>query len=149
MWSFIDEITMRAILLTAAIFFMMLASPPSSLAAGGPTNKVVIQVSDNDPAKWNLALNNARNIQEELGKGNVQIEIVAYGPGINMLKFDSEVGNRLMDAADNGVLIAACGNTMKAQKLKPDDLHPAAKIVPAGVVEIIKREREGYAYIRP
>ena len=47
--------------------------------------KVVFQVSDNDPAKWNLALNNARNIQQDLGKDNVAIEIVAYGPGLAML----------------------------------------------------------------
>jgi intracellular sulfur oxidation DsrE/DsrF family protein len=140
---------MKAILGAVAFFFVMLAAPPISLAAGGPTDKVVIQVSDNDPAKWNLALNNAKNIQEELGMSNVQIEIVAYGPGINMLKFDSEVGNRLLEAARNGVVIAACANTMKAQKLTPDDMHPAARIVPAGVVEIIRREREGYAYIRP
>jgi intracellular sulfur oxidation DsrE/DsrF family protein len=140
---------MKAILAAGAIFFLMLASPPISLAAEEAINKVVIQVSDNDPAKWNLALNNARNIQEDLGKSNVRIEIVAYGPGINMLKFDSEVGNRLVEAAKDGVLIAACANTMKAQKLTPDDMHPAAKIVPAGVVEIIRREREGYAYIRP
>lgn len=140
---------MKAILATVAIFFMMLASPPMSLAADETANKVVIQVSDNDPAKWNLALNNAKNIQEELGKANVKIEIVAYGPGINMLKFDSQVGNRLAEATNSGVFIAACANTMKAQKLAPEDMHPAAKIVPAGVVEIIKREREGYAYIRP
>ena len=140
---------MKAILAAVAIFFIMLAAPPISLAADGPTSKVVIQVSDNDPAKWNLALNNAKNIQEDLGKSNVQIEIVAYGPGIYMLKFDSEVGNRLTEAAKSGVLIAACANTMRAQKLTPDDMNPAATIVPAGVVEIIKREREGYAYIRP
>ncbi len=140
---------MKAILATVAIFLMMLASPPISLAADEAASKVVIQVSDNDPAKWNLALNNAKNIQEELGKSNVKIEIVAYGPGINMLRFDSQVGNRLTEATSDGVLIAACANTMKAQKLTPDDMHPAAKIVPAGVVEIIKREREGYAYIRP
>jgi uncharacterized protein len=140
---------MKVNLAAAAIFLLTLVLPSISLAADGPTYKVVIQVSDNDPAKWSLALNNARNIQQDLGKNNVQVEIVAYGPGINMLKFDSEAGNRLTDAANSGVLIAACGNTMKAQKLTPEDMNPAAKIVPAGVVEIIKREREGYAYIRP
>ena len=53
--------------------------------------KVLFQVSDNDPAKWNLALNNARNVQADLGKDKVQIEIVAYGPGLNMLKAESKV----------------------------------------------------------
>jgi uncharacterized protein len=87
--------------------------------------------------------------QQELGKENVQLEIIAYGPGINMLKLESEVGGRLAEARDNGVVIIACGNTMKGQKLAPGDMHPAAKIVFAGVVEIMKRQKEGYAYIRP
>jgi uncharacterized protein len=43
--------------------------------------RVIFQVSDNDPGKWQLALNNAQNVQADLGKENVQIEIVAYGPG--------------------------------------------------------------------
>jgi hypothetical protein len=128
---------------------LLLAAPLAASAEEGGEYKVVIQVSDNDPAKWNLALNNARNIQNDLGKDHVQLEIVAYGPGINMLKFDSQVGNRLVEAADSGVLVAACANTMKGLKLTPEDMHPAAHIVPAGVVEIIKREREGYSYIRP
>jgi intracellular sulfur oxidation DsrE/DsrF family protein len=140
---------MKTLLATSAILSMMLAAPATSLAAAGSTTKVVIQVSDNNPAKWNLALNNAQNVQEDLGKNKVKIEIVAYGPGIAMLKFDSEVGDRLAEAADNGIVVAACGNTMRAQKLTPDDMYPTAKIVPAGVVEIIEREREGYAYIRP
>ena len=43
--------------------------------------KVVLQVSDADPAKWSLALNNAKNIQTDLGAANVDLEVVAYGPG--------------------------------------------------------------------
>ncbi len=50
------------------------------------------------PRKWNLALNNARNIQTDLGAANVDIEIVTYGPGIGMLKADSVVGNRVEEA---------------------------------------------------
>jgi intracellular sulfur oxidation DsrE/DsrF family protein len=140
---------MKAILTSIAFTFMLLATPHVVMADTGGAYKVVIQVSDNDPAKWNLALNNARNIQNALGKENVQLEIVAFGPGINMLKFDSVVGNRLADAANDGVSISACANTMKAHKLTPADMSPAAHIVPSGVVEIINREREGYNYLRP
>jgi hypothetical protein len=43
--------------------------------------RVVLQMSEADPAKWNLALNNAKNIQTDLGAANVDIELVAYGPG--------------------------------------------------------------------
>lgn len=110
---------------------------------------VVIQVSENNPAIWNLALNNARNIQQELGKDKVDIEIVAYGPGIHMLEDSSEVANRVKEADANGVAIRACGNTMKAQKITDKDLAPGVKVVKAGVIEIMTKEREGWAYIKP
>jgi len=51
-------------------------SAPAAATAAGP-NRIVMQVSDAEPAKWNLALNNARNIQSDLGAKNVEIEIVA------------------------------------------------------------------------
>lgn len=110
---------------------------------------VVIQVSDSDPAKWNLALNNAKNLQADLGKDNVNVEIVAYGPGLDMLKFDSEVSNRLTDARKSGVTLAACGNTMKARKVNKQDLHADVTVVPAGVIEIMQKQRAGWTYIRP
>jgi intracellular sulfur oxidation DsrE/DsrF family protein len=110
---------------------------------------VVIQMSDNDVVKWNLALNNARNIQTEYGPDRVQVEIVAYGPGLHMLKFDSEVGPRLADAEKDGVQLRACGNSLKAMKLNPSDLHPSVRVVPAGIVEIMNRQKQGWAYIKP
>jgi uncharacterized protein len=111
--------------------------------------QVVLQVSDPDPAKWNLALNNARNAQVDLGADKVDIEIVAYGPGINMLKFDAVTANRVGEAVKNGVKIVACENTMTAQKIVKADMHPAVSYVPAGVVHIMQRQHQGWAYVRP
>ncbi|TMG82052.1 MAG: hypothetical protein E6H78_15550 [Betaproteobacteria bacterium] len=112
-------------------------------------NRVLIQVSDGDTTKWNLALNNARNLQTDLGAGNVDIEIVAYGPGIGMLKLDSPVANRIGEAKDAGVRIMACENTMKAQKLVRGDMLNGIGYVEAGVVEIMQRQQEGWTYLRP
>ncbi|HYS12602.1 MAG TPA: DsrE family protein [Burkholderiaceae bacterium] len=112
-------------------------------------NKVVFQVSDADPQKWNLALNNAKNLQDDIGSDLVELEIVAYGPGIGMLKGDSQVGARVADALKNGVKVVACENTMRAQKLVYADMLPKIGYVPAGVVELMKKQQEGYAYIRP
>ncbi len=112
-------------------------------------NRVVIQVSDGDAAKWNLALNNASNIQTDLGAGNVEIEIVTYGPGIGMLKLDSPVANRIDEAKDAGVKIMACESTMKVQKLVRADMLNGIGYVGAGVVEIMQRQQEGWAYLRP
>jgi intracellular sulfur oxidation DsrE/DsrF family protein len=111
--------------------------------------KVVFQVSDGDAAKWNLALNNAKNVQQELGAAKVQIEIVAYGPGIGMLKDDSTAANRVSEAVQSGIQVVACENTMTALKLAKADMNKSVGYVNAGVVELMKRQSEGWAYIRP
>lgn len=110
--------------------------------------KMVVQVSDNDPAKWNLALNNIKNIQHDLNN-KVVLELVAYGPGINMLKAESEVADRIGDAVGAGVKVVACKNTMKAMKLAPEDMNSKIGYVPSGAVEILAREQQGYSYLRP
>jgi uncharacterized protein len=112
-------------------------------------SKVVIQVSDNDPAKWTLALNNAKNVQTDLGAANVDIEIVAYGPGIAMLKLESPVAARIGEASSAGVIVDACENTMRNQKLTKADMLNGIAYVPAGVVEIIQKQQLGWAYLRP
>lgn len=111
--------------------------------------KVVFQVSDNDPAKWNLALNNARNVQADLGKDKVDVEIVAYGPGLGMLKADSKVAARLAQALDSDIGLMACENTMRNTKVQKADMYHGINYVDAGVVHIMKRQREGWAYVRP
>jgi intracellular sulfur oxidation DsrE/DsrF family protein len=124
-------------------------TPAASSVAPAPMTKVVIQVSDSDPAKWNLALNNAHNIQADLGAANVAIEIVAYGPGIGMLKMDSAVAGRIDQAAGDGVKLVACENTMRNAKLTKTDMLNSIGYVPAGVVELIQKQQQGWAYIRP
>jgi len=123
--------------------------PAQAQAQKSERQRVVFQVSDNDPAKWNLALNNARNVQVDLGKDNVDVEIVAYGPGLNMLKADSKVSARLAQALDNSVGLMACENTMRNTKTTKADMYPSISYVDAGVVHLMKRQREGWSYIRP
>ena len=124
------------------------ASESARMAAEGK-HRVVIQMSDNDPQKWNLALNNAQNLQQALGKDNVQVEIVAYGPGLNMLKANSKVAGRINGALDQNVDIVACGNTMKKMKVTKDDLIAGSRIVEGGVIEISERQSQGWTYIKP
>ena len=110
---------------------------------------VVIQVSEADPAKWEMALINARNVRKAYGDSSINVEIVAYGPGLNMLRKDSPVANGLQEAKENGVKLLACGNSMRMLQTQHDDLHAQVDVVPAGIVEIMEREQEGYAYVRP
>lgn len=129
----------------ASILFPLRASAQSAAAK----NKLVFQVSDADPAKWNLVLNNVRNVQTELPDDAPDIEVVAYGPGIGMLKSDSPVAHRIAETVKNGVKVVACENTMKGMKLSYADMLQTIGFVPAGVVEIMRKQQQGYAYIRP
>ena len=133
------------------IFFWVCAALPVAQAADAVASrhKVVFQVSDNDPAKWNLALNNVRNIQQDLGRENVEVELVVYGPGLNMLKLDSAVAARVAETLGNGAGIIACENTMRSQKFGKAELLPNISFVKAGVTALMMRQREGWAYIRP
>jgi intracellular sulfur oxidation DsrE/DsrF family protein len=135
----------------AALLFAVSAVllPAQSHAQKSDRQRVVFQVSDNDPAKWNLALNNARNVQADLGKDNVDVEIVAYGPGLNMLKADSKVAPRLAQALGGSIGLMACENTMRNTKTTRTDMYAGISYVDAGVVHIMKRQREGWNYIRP
>jgi len=131
------------------LLLAILLSLTALSAAAQQKQRVVFQVSDNDPAKWGLALNNARNVQQDLGKDNVQIEIVAYGPGLGMLKAESKVADRLAEALDNNVGLLACENTMTNTKVSRDDMYGGIAYVKAGVTHLMKRQQEGWAYIRP
>ena len=140
----------RAVTVLAAVGILSATvSHAQAQPAAAQRAKVVIQVSDSDQSKWNLALNNAKNIQTDLGAANVDIEIVTYGPGIDMLKLDSPVGGRIGEASTAGVKVIACENTMRGQKLTRADMLNGISYVPAGVVELMSRQQQGWAYIRP
>ena len=140
---------LTAALLAAAISLAPATALAQSAAPAAGRHHVVIQVSDNDAAKWNLALNNARNVQADLGMDNVDVEVVAYGPGLAMLRTESAVAQRIQSAAAQGVGVIACENTMKNTKVDRSQILGGVKFVDAGVVHIMKRQREGWGYVRP
>ena len=126
------------------------AAPAALAAAPAQTHKerAIFAVSDADPQKWNLTLGNISNAIEGLGADSADIELVVYGPGIEMLKKDSPVAARIAGALRTGVRIAACQNSMRGFHLEASDLAPGVEPVPSGVVELIRRQHAGYAYVR-
>lgn len=117
--------------------------------ADAAKERIVIQVSDDNPRTWGQALNVAGNLQEAYGAGNAQIELVAFGMGINMLKAEALVASRVRDAAAAGVKVYACENSMGRFKLKRADMLEKVTYVDAGVQHIIARNKEGWVNIRP
>ena len=136
-------------MLFALVFAGLTHTAIAADAGAKAKNRLVFQVSDRDPGKWNLALNNAKNVQDDLGKDSTEIEIVVYGPGIGMLKMDSPVANRIDQATAAGVKVVACENTMTNQKLTKDDMLASIGYVKAGVVELMQKQQQGWAYVRP
>ncbi len=115
-------------------------------------NAVVIQVSTNDKQTQTIALNNAANLQKLYGPDNVDIEIVAYGPGLSLLTAKSSQTDRVESMAMQNITFSACGNTMKKVTKKTGKtpmLTEGVNVVNAGVDRIMKLQQQGYAYIRP
>jgi len=139
-------------LATSSLLLISAATPALSAGPAGVENKYVIQISDMDPDKQELALNVARNVLDAYPPGEVEVEIVAYGPGLRLLFAGNVNAKRIDSLAQSGVKFSACGNTLKnvtKQLGETPKLNPAATIVPAGVVRIGELNKQGYAYTKP
>lgn len=142
----------------AFVLLLVTFAPTLSLAAEQTgVEKVVLHVDQNDPKVMELALNNVNNLVTYYKQNGqkVQIEVVAYGPGLHMLRQDtSPVKDRIASIAleNQNVQFTACGNTLEGMTKKEGNKPPLvseAKLVPAGIVRIIELQRQGYAYIKP
>jgi uncharacterized protein len=132
-----------------------------ALAAQAPAeqkeHRLILQVNTNDAAAMNQALNNAKNVADyykETGE-TVKIEVVAFGPGLNMLRDDtSPVKARIetMALATPEISYKACGNTrenMHKAESKDIPIIPQAEVVKSGVVHIMQLEEQGWTYVKP
>ena len=138
----------RLALLTAAGATVAASEAARAQAASTPgRERIVVQVSTPDPRMWNQALNYVENLREVYGADKVEIELVALGLGIGVLKLDSTQATRVADALKAGVHVSACEVTMRRQNLKREDMLANLGYVPAGLGQIIRRQREGWAYI--
>jgi len=97
---------------------------------------------------------NVTKYYESIGD-TVEIQVVAYGPGLNMYREDnSPVADRIATISlelDN-ITFAACGNTLHKMEAKAGATVPLlseAEVVPSGVVQLIMLQEQGWSYIRP
>jgi intracellular sulfur oxidation DsrE/DsrF family protein len=154
------DIIMNKILGAIALALVFtLAVPHAGAVEKAAQHRLAIQVDRSDPQTMNLALNNAENVVEYYrGKGeSVDVEIVAYGSGLNMLRADtSPVKDRIKHMKDLGfpgkITFSACNNTKQAMEKReghPIAILPEARIVPSGVVRLMQLEEQGWSYVRP
>jgi intracellular sulfur oxidation DsrE/DsrF family protein len=143
----------------AVIAVVSLAVATAAFAAPAKPRHIAIQIDQNDPQVMNLVLNNATNVIEyyRAKKQDVDIDIVAYGPGLHMLRADtSPVRDRIKRLKDiafpSKVQFSACNNTklgMEKAEGHPISVVPEATVVPSGVVHLMELQEGGWSYLRP
>ena len=144
----------RALAALAALLVLS-AAPVSQALADKPfaETRIVLQISDPNPFKQTLVLNVANNLVRHYGADKVDIEIVAFGPGLRVLFEDNPNKARIKKLVENAeVRFSACSNTMRNMGKKlghPPQLNKYATTVKAGVVRIIDLVKEGYILVKP
>ena len=147
---------------TALAFALAGAFVATSTQAGdlpGPDDKpfaeahILLQLSDGDEAVQSRVLNVAGNLLKHYGGPDlVDLEIVAFGPGISLLFADSAQRDRISSLAANGVRFVACMNTVETIERtsgKRPELNELALPVQAGVAHIVERSGQGFVVVRP
>ena len=118
-------------------------APPESAIS----YKVVVDVAQSGDA-FDRAIGSVRNLLKALGPDHVKVEVVAHSAGINLLVAANNANTAdLTELARQGVVFAACENSMRAHHLTKADMLPFAVPVDAGVAELVRRQHEGYSYL--
>lgn len=110
--------------------------------------KVLFHTDEN--SKLQLTLRNINNLISELGQENLSIEVVLNSEAISLMyKSNNTYREEVKDLYNKKISFSVCGNAMKAYGITKDMLLKEAKIVPSGIVQIVKKQGEGYLYIKP
>ena len=130
------------------------AQPVLDLPKQGPfvEHRLALQLSDRDADKQALVLSVVNNMLKVYGPDHISIEVVAFGPGIELLR----AGNAKQDAVDSlvaqGVRLDVCMTsvaTVERETGKAVVLDPHAHPVPAGVAQLLMLAEHGYTLLRP
>jgi uncharacterized protein len=115
-------------------------------------HRIVLQLSDNDARKQSLVVSVANNLLKLYGPDKVAIEVVAFGPGIDLLNPDNPSRKRVESLVAQGVRFDVCLNTVdtiERETGKRPEFIAAATPVPVGVGQILALTENGYTLVRP
>jgi hypothetical protein len=115
-------------------------------------HKIVLQLSDSDPKKQGLVISVANNLMKKYDPDKIAIEIVAFGPGIELLKPDNPNRKLVESLVAQGARVDICLNTVdtiERETGKRPDYIPAATPVQVGVAQILLLTENGYTLVRP
>lgn len=116
--------------------------------------KVIFHIDET--VKWGMVLGNVENLLAAAGTVPITIEVLANGEAVGMYAAgkdsagtDNAFIQRMASLHEKGVAFAACRNAMRANRLTDNDLAGFVVPVPAGVMELVERQAQGYGYIKP
>jgi intracellular sulfur oxidation DsrE/DsrF family protein len=141
---------MRNRLAALLCLLFTLGLSPVTLAAQQPTHThhVVFVVTSPDQDDWQTAMILADHFLAGVKPEPSEIEILAYGPGIDLLKHGSPTAQPLADLEKLGVHFVACETAMRAHHIAKADLLPGVTSVPSGVVELVRKQEAGWSYVK-
>ena len=141
--------TMLLILIAAVSSYQVQAGEDDKPFA---EERIVLQISDSNPFKQTLVLNVATNLIKNYGTDKVDVEIVAFGPGLRLMFKENVNNSRIQGLSSSGVKFSACKNTIAGMTKKlghAPELNSNAVPVSAGVVRIIDLQNQGFKLIKP
>ncbi len=115
-----------------------------------PKYKVVFHIDENK--KWKLLLANVSNLLDALEGKSYDVEVVANSEAVKYYDTSQDLDtdiNTMKELKEKGVDFVACNNALRGNKIEKDHIIDYIRIVPAGVLELVEKQSEGYAYIRP
>jgi intracellular sulfur oxidation DsrE/DsrF family protein len=115
-------------------------------------HKIVLQLSDNDPRKQALVISVANNLLKFYDPDKVAVEVVAFGPGIDLLRSESSSRKQVESLIAQGVRFDVCLNTVdtiERETGKRPDIMPGTTPVQVGVGQILFLTENGYTLVRP
>jgi len=127
--------------------FIIISFSSQAQVIDNKVHKLVMQFSVGDSTEQASVVAQAANIRASWPKA--QIEIVCHSSGLDLIIGNkTKVAKQVADLSSQGVIFAACSNTMKRRNLKKEDLLSAAVVVPSAMVELVTKQEEGWAYIK-
>jgi uncharacterized protein len=115
-------------------------------------HKIVLQLSDNDPRKQGMVISVANNLMKFYDPDKIAVEIVAFGPGIDLLKPDNPSRKQVESLVAQGARVDVCLNTvdtLERETGKRPEFISAATPVQVGVAQILFLTENGYTLVRP
>ncbi len=118
------------------------------------TGKLKVIFHINDPSRWETAIGNITNLLKDVEDDGADVIVLTNGPSVRAYA-DNDIIEKIKLLADRGVRFRACRNSLKnlcaggEVCINEDSLPDFIEVVPAGITELIKRQMEGYAYVKP